>query len=85
MMNSVKETQMNVVEYPPLEYPNQSLDNNIITQESDDKIPPLFSSVRRVFDESGGTTLDMNNDSTLMSPVVGTPTDISVQESGCPV
>ena len=76
-MNSMKETQMNVVECPPLEYPNQSLDNNAITQECDEEIPPLFSSERRIFNESGGTTPDRNNDSGLMSQVLGTPADIS--------
>ena len=85
MINSAKETQMNGVECPPLEYPNQSLDNNVITQESDDKIPPQFSSERRVLNESGGTTLDRNNDSDLLSQVLGTPADISLSQHSTPV
>ena len=71
MMNSMKETQMSVVQCSPLACHNQSLNNNVITQESDDKRTSLGSSERRAFNASRGTTLYSNNDSDSLGHAKG--------------
>ena len=70
----MKGIHSNFVDCPPIENHKQSLNNNVIAQESEDARSPWFSYERIVVEESGGAILDTNNDATLMSPVVGTPT-----------
>ena len=85
MTTYMKGMHSNFVECPPIEIHKQSLNNNVIIQESEDERPPWFSCKRTVIEESGGAILDTNNDIALIIPVVGTPTDISRPKSSSPV
>ena len=76
MTNNIKGMHSNVIECPPIDNHKQSLNNNVITQESEDDRPPWFSYERTILEESGGAILDTNNDIALMSSVVQNPTDI---------
>ena len=71
-MNSMKETQFNVVERAHLACVNPSLDNDVVTQESDEEISSVGSYGKRLFNASRGGTIHSNNGSDLMSQVCGT-------------
>ena len=79
-MHNVNGKCSNLVQCPTLDSPDQSLNNNDIIQDSEVDIPLWLSCERIVVEETGGDSLDVNNDTVQMSPIIGTHTDISVHE-----